>query len=92
MAEESIEERFKKAVWLIRNGPKMDSTNEQKLTFYSYFKQVGRHVSFCTQGRKSECYFVLCRLRGIICWFIGVINLPDICCWRIFNLSLDQTM
>lgn len=42
MASETLEERFKKAVWLIRNGPKMDSTNEQKLTFYSYFKQVGR--------------------------------------------------
>ena len=40
MAEESLEERFKKAVWLIRTGPKMDSTNEQKLTFYSYFKQA----------------------------------------------------
>ncbi|EIE20069.1 ACBP-domain-containing protein [Coccomyxa subellipsoidea C-169] len=40
MADESIEDRFKKAVWLIRNGPKMDSTNEQKLTFYSYFKQA----------------------------------------------------
>ena len=37
---ESIEERFKRAVWLIRNGPKMDSSNEQKLTFYSYFKQA----------------------------------------------------
>ena len=43
MASESLEERFKKAVWIIRNGPKMESTNEQKLTFYSYFKQVGRH-------------------------------------------------
>lgn len=52
MAEESLEERFKKAVWLIRNGPKMDSTNEQKLTFYSYFKQVGRHDSFCFLIRK----------------------------------------
>ena len=44
MASESLEERFKKAVWIIRNGPKMESTNEQKLTFYSYFKQVGRHA------------------------------------------------
>lgn len=47
MADESIEDRFKKAVWLIRNGPKMESTNEQKLTFYSYFKQVGRHARSC---------------------------------------------
>ena len=37
---ESLEERFKKAVWLIRNGPKMESSNEQKLTFYSFFKQA----------------------------------------------------
>ena len=44
MASESLEDRFKKAVWLIRTGPKMESTNEQKLTFYSYFKQVGRHA------------------------------------------------
>ncbi len=47
MADESIEDRFKKAVWLIRNGPKMDSTNEQKLTFYSYFKQVGSRSRSC---------------------------------------------
>ena len=44
MASDSLEERFKRAVWIIRNGPKMDSTIEQKLTFYSYFKQVGRHA------------------------------------------------
>ena len=42
MASESLEDRFKKAVWIIRNGPKMESSNEQKLTFYSYFKQVGQ--------------------------------------------------
>lgn len=53
MGEESLEERFKKAVWLIRNGPKMDSTNEQKLTFYSYFKQVGR------QGRSCPLFTLL---------------------------------
>ncbi len=35
-----LEARFKKAVWLIRNGPKMESSNETKLKFYSYFKQV----------------------------------------------------
>ena len=37
---ETIEERFKKAVWLIRNGPAEKSSNETKLLFYSYFKQV----------------------------------------------------
>ena len=38
---ETIEARFKKAVWLIRNGPAEKSSNETKLLFYSYFKQVG---------------------------------------------------
>ena len=57
MADESIEDRFKKAVWLIRNGPKMDSTNEQKLTFYSYFKQVGRHGRSCPSGCDIDAQF-----------------------------------
>jgi hypothetical protein len=35
-----LEARFKKAVWLIRNGPKMEASNEMKLKFYGYFKQV----------------------------------------------------
>ena len=39
---ETIEARFKKAVWLIRNGPAEKSSNETKLLFYSYFKQVKR--------------------------------------------------
>ena len=51
MASESLEDRFKKAVWIIRNGPKMESSNEQKLTFYSYFKQVGQRCLLdVTQG------------------------------------------
>ena len=29
-----IDARFKKAVWLIRNGPKQDSSNETKLLYY----------------------------------------------------------
>jgi hypothetical protein len=37
---EDLEARFKKAVWLVRNGPKLDSTNEQKLAFYKFYKQV----------------------------------------------------
>lgn len=37
---EDLEARFKKAVWLIRNGPKRDSSNETKLAFYKYYKQV----------------------------------------------------
>ena len=37
---QELEEKFKKAVWLIRNGPKQDSSNETKLNFYKYFKQV----------------------------------------------------
>lgn len=37
---EDLEARFKKAVWLVRNGPKMESSNDTKLAFYKYFKQV----------------------------------------------------
>jgi len=36
----SLDERFKKAVWLIRNGPAKDSSNETKLNFYKYYKQA----------------------------------------------------
>ncbi|EGD81540.1 acyl-CoA binding protein [Salpingoeca rosetta] len=36
----SIEERFNKAVWLIRNGPPKDSDNDTKLGYYKYFKQA----------------------------------------------------
>lgn len=39
---EDLEARFKKAVWLIRNGPKQSSSTETKLKFYKYFKQVCR--------------------------------------------------
>ena len=54
MASESLEDRFKKAVWIIRNGPKMESSNEQKLTFYSYFKQVGQRCLLdVTQGAQA---------------------------------------
>ncbi|KAL4437790.1 hypothetical protein ABPG77_005702 [Micractinium sp. CCAP 211/92] len=36
-----LEKKFKKAVWLIRNGPpKADSSTEEKLAFYKYFKQA----------------------------------------------------
>ena len=31
-----IDARFKKAVWLIRNGPEQDSSNETKLLYYRY--------------------------------------------------------
>ncbi len=36
----SLDERFKKAVWLVRNGPPKESSNETKLNFYKYFKQA----------------------------------------------------
>lgn len=36
-----LEKKFKKAVWLVRNGPpKKDTSNDEKLKFYSYFKQA----------------------------------------------------
>lgn len=43
MASSDLEARFKKAVWLVRNGPPITddrATNDAKLTFYKYFKQV----------------------------------------------------
>jgi len=36
----SLEQRFKKAVWLVRNGPPANSSNETKLKFYAHFKQA----------------------------------------------------
>ena len=41
----SLEERFEKAVWLIRNGPKRDSDNDTKLKFYSFYKQARADAS-----------------------------------------------
>ncbi|KAI3661473.1 hypothetical protein MP638_007203 [Amoeboaphelidium occidentale] len=35
-----MEQKFKKAAYLIRNGPPRDASNEEKLQFYSYFKQA----------------------------------------------------
>jgi acyl-CoA-binding protein len=34
------EERFKKAVYMIRNGPPKESTDAEKLKVYSLFKQA----------------------------------------------------
>ena len=35
-----LETRFKKAVYLIRNGPPKSSDNETKLSFYKFYKQA----------------------------------------------------
>ncbi|KAI3636011.1 hypothetical protein MIR68_002460 [Amoeboaphelidium protococcarum] len=36
-----LETKFKKAAYLIRNGPpRADTSNEEKLKFYSYYKQA----------------------------------------------------
>ncbi|KDD76436.1 hypothetical protein H632_c226p0 [Helicosporidium sp. ATCC 50920] len=36
-----LEKKFKKAVWLIRNGPRQSETsNNTKLKYYAYFKQA----------------------------------------------------
>jgi len=41
MDSEALEKKFRKAVWLIRNGPPADkTTNEKKLKFYAYYKQA----------------------------------------------------
>merc|ERR1719221_860414 len=37
---QALETEFKKAVWLIRNGPKKEGSTEQKLNFYKYYKQA----------------------------------------------------
>jgi len=48
---DTVEARFKKAVWLIRNGPKEGgSSNDTKLQFYSFFKQVREEREI---GRRS---------------------------------------
>ena len=37
----NLEARFKKAVWLIRNGPpQKDTSNDRKLEFYKLYKQA----------------------------------------------------
>ena len=37
----NLEARFKKAVWLIRNGPpQQDTSNDRKLEFYKLYKQA----------------------------------------------------
>lgn len=37
----SLEAKFRKAVWLVRNGPpKPNTSNEEKLKFYSLYKQA----------------------------------------------------
>ena len=41
MPKTELERRFAKAVWLIRNGPpKAETSNDEKLQFYGYFKQA----------------------------------------------------
>ena len=35
-----MEAQFKKAAYVIRNGPPRESTQEVKLQFYSYYKQA----------------------------------------------------
>lgn len=63
---DTVEARFKKAVWLIRNGPKEGgSSNDTKLQFYSFFKQVRLFFSAApravaidagsAQGERARC-------------------------------------
>lgn len=35
-----LERKFAKAVWLVRNGPKANASTEEKLKFYSLYKQA----------------------------------------------------
>jgi acyl-CoA-binding protein len=56
-----MEQKFKKAAYLIRNGPPRDASNEEKLQFYSFFKQA-------TEGGKSSTrvigFLILRRRQG----------------------------
>merc|ERR1719221_1087087 len=36
----ALETEFKKAVWLVRNGPKKESSTADKLNFYKNYKQA----------------------------------------------------
>lgn len=36
----SLDEKFQKAVNVVRNGPAKESSNETKLNFYKYYKQA----------------------------------------------------
>ena len=53
----SLDERFSRAVWLIRNGPPKDSSNETKLAFYKYYKQATEGdvtgAQVCSQEQKA---------------------------------------
>ena len=54
-----LEARFQKAVWLIRNGPKRDSDNDTKLTFYAHFKQARRLPAVKPWGCLHQAYVSL---------------------------------
>eukprot|EP00299_Pterocystis_sp_00344_P004085 c1491_g1_i1.p1 GENE.c1491_g1_i1~~c1491_g1_i1.p1 ORF type:complete len:120 (-),score=30.87 c1491_g1_i1:163-486(-) len=55
MADANLDEQFRRAVYLIRNGPAIDSDNETKLTFYKYFKQAT--IGDCTGDRPGMFSF-----------------------------------
>lgn len=46
---EELEERFHRAAYLMKFGPKIEIDNRVKLLFYSYYKQVrkGFHGKSC---------------------------------------------
>jgi len=51
------EAKFKKAEWLIRNGPPNENaSNETKLKFYAYFKQAT--IGKCNTARPGMLDFV----------------------------------
>ena len=60
------EEQFKKAVWLIQNGPANDAaSNDTKLKFYSFYKQAT--VGKCNTARPG-----MLDLVGKAKWYFGV--------------------
>lgn len=61
MAPSELERKFRKAVWLIRNGPPAANTSTAlKLKFYSYFKQA-------TEGDAKGAQPWLVQVRNDLC-------------------------
>lgn len=67
---ETIEARFKKAVWLIRNGPAEKSSNETKLLFYSYFKQVKKEKKRAAEEAAKKRLRAPAKEEQIDRWFL----------------------
>lgn len=64
MPKTKLEQRFDKAVWLIRNGPPADSSTSEKLKFYSLFKQATEGDCTAAQPWAVQVTLAGRRVRG----------------------------